>query len=97
MLQDNDGNLNFAINAWTSPNHKVFIAVTVHFKKDGSLIAILLDLKEVATSHSDLHLVMAFTQILDEFRISAKVSDNSHSTHQYCIDTKHNMQQCIPK
>jgi hypothetical protein len=46
--QDHDGALNFATDAWTSPNHKPYVAVTVHFEKDGVPVAMLLDLVEVA-------------------------------------------------
>jgi hypothetical protein len=74
MLQEHDGDLNFATDAWTSPNHKVFVAVTVHFEIDGVPMSMLLDLKEVAMSHSGLNLAAAFAQILDDFSISAKVS-----------------------
>jgi len=35
---------------WTSPNHKVFIAVTVHFEKDGVPVSMLLDIIEVTKS-----------------------------------------------
>ncbi|TDL29001.1 hypothetical protein BD410DRAFT_695207, partial [Rickenella mellea] len=48
MLQEHDGSLSFATDAWTSPNHKAFIAVTVHFEIDGEPISLLLDLVEVA-------------------------------------------------
>jgi hypothetical protein len=74
MLQEHDGDLNFTTDAWTSPNHKAFVAVTVHFEIDGVPMSMLLDLKEVATSHSGLNLAAAFVQILDDFGISAKVS-----------------------
>jgi hypothetical protein len=75
MLQDHDGDLNFATDAWTLPNHKAFIAVTVHFEIDGVAMSMLLDMKEVATSHSGVNLAAAFAQIIDEFGISAKVSN----------------------
>ena len=74
MLQEHNGNLNFATDAWTLPNQKAFVAVTVHFEIDGAPMAMLLDLKEVATSHTGLNLAKAFAEILDEFGISAKVS-----------------------
>lgn len=77
MLQDHDGDLNFATNAWTSPNHKAFIAVMVHFEIDGVAMSMLLDMKEVATSHSGMNLVATFAQIVDEFGISAKVSNET--------------------
>jgi hypothetical protein len=73
MLQEHKGQLNFATDAWTSPNHKAFIAVTVHFEIDGVPMCMLLDLVEVATSHSGMNLAAAFAQILNEFGISEKV------------------------
>jgi hypothetical protein len=74
-LEEHDGDLSFATNAWTSPNHKAFIAVTVHFEKDGEPMCILLDLVEVAESHSGVNLATAFAKVLDDFSISKKVSN----------------------
>ncbi|KAG2088933.1 uncharacterized protein F5147DRAFT_587403, partial [Suillus discolor] len=48
MLQEYDGQLNFATNAWTSPNHKAFIAVSVHLEHEGKPLAMILDIVEVA-------------------------------------------------
>jgi len=73
MLQEHKGWLNFTTDVWMSPNHKVFIAVTVHFKIDGVPMCMLLDLVEVATSHSGMNLAAAFAQILNKFGISEKV------------------------
>jgi len=73
MLQEHDGALNFATDAWTSPNHKAFVAVTVHLENNGIPLCILLDLVEVAKSHSGLNLAAAFAKILDDFGISDKV------------------------
>jgi len=73
MLQEHKGRLNFTTDVWTSPNHKAFIAVTVHFKIDGVPMCMLLDLVEVTTSHSGVNLATEFAQILDEFGISEKV------------------------
>lgn len=72
--QDYDGALSFATDAWTSPNHKAYVAMTVHFQKDGVLVAMLLDLVEVAESHSGAHLAAVFVKILEDFAISDKVS-----------------------
>jgi len=36
------------MDAWTSPNHKAFVAVSVHFEHDGKPICIILDVVEVA-------------------------------------------------
>jgi hypothetical protein len=44
-----DGELNFATDAWTSPNHKAFVALTVHLEKNGEPLCMVLDVIEVAT------------------------------------------------
>jgi hypothetical protein len=72
--QDYDGSLSFATDAWTSPNHKAYIAVTVHFEEKGVLVSMLLDLVDVAKSHSGLNLAAAFATILQDFGIGDKVS-----------------------
>jgi hypothetical protein len=67
--------LNFATDAWTSPNIKAYIALTVHFENDSIPISMLLDLVEIAQSHSGLNLAKAFAKILEEFGISDKVGN----------------------
>ena len=65
--------LHFGTDAWTSPNHKAYIAVMVHFENKGKPISMLLDLVEVAMLHSGSNLAVAFANILEEFGISDKV------------------------
>jgi hypothetical protein len=60
-------------DAWTSPNNKVYVAVTVHFENEGVPVSMLLDIVEVTRSHSSLNLAAAFAKTLDEFGISDKV------------------------
>jgi hypothetical protein len=67
--------MNFATDAWTSPNHKAYVAVTVHFENAGVPVSMLLDLVEVACSHSGVNLAAAFSKILEDFGISDKVSN----------------------
>jgi hypothetical protein len=43
-----DGDLNFATDAWTSPNHQAFVAVTVHLEQNGVPLCLILDVIEVA-------------------------------------------------
>jgi len=80
--------LSYATDAWTSPNHKAYVAVSVHFEKDGVPVSMLLDIVEVARSHSGLNLAAAFAKILDDFGISDKVrkdsKDNWLLTHSRC-------------
>ncbi len=52
------------------------MAVTVHFEHEGVPISMLLDLVEVARSHSGVNLAETFANILEEFGIQDKVSFN---------------------
>jgi hypothetical protein len=72
--QEYDGALSFTTDAWMSPNYKAYIAVSVHFEQDGVPVSMLLDIVEVARSHSGLNLAAAFAKILDDFGISNKVN-----------------------
>jgi hypothetical protein len=71
--QNYKGKLSFATDAWTSSNHKAYVAVTVHFEQDGALISMLLDLVQVAKSHTGLTLAVVFAKILEDFGIAHKV------------------------
>jgi len=73
-VQEHKGALNFVTDSWTSPNH---IAMTVHFKNVGVPILMLLDIVEVAHSHSGFNLAAAFAKILEEFGISDKACNFS--------------------
>ena len=73
-MQEYDGTLSFGIDAWTSPNNKVYVAVTVHFEQNGEPMCLLLDIVQVAKSHTGFNLARAFVDILGEFGISNKVS-----------------------
>jgi hypothetical protein len=44
--------LNFALDTWTFPNHKAFVAITVHLAPDDSKLpsSFVLDLVKVAAS-----------------------------------------------
>ena len=66
--------LSFGTDAWTSPNSKAYIAIRVHLEQNGVPLCMLLDLVEVAESHSGANLASAFAQILCDFGISNKVS-----------------------
>ena len=71
--QEYDGKLNFATDAWTSPNHKAYVAITVHLERDGKPMAWLLDIVKVPKSHTGTNLALEFTKVLNNFRISDKV------------------------
>ena len=67
------GALNFATDAWTSPNYKAYVAVTIHFENKGAPVSMLLDIVELACSHSGINLAVVFPKILEDFGISDKV------------------------
>lgn len=75
--QELDGDINFATDAWTSPNQKAYVAVSAHFHHEGKLVALLLDIVEVATSHNGENLAHAFAGIIDAFGVGEKVSYSS--------------------
>ncbi|KDR71824.1 hypothetical protein GALMADRAFT_229338 [Galerina marginata CBS 339.88] len=70
--QKHDGLLHFTRDAWTSPNHRAYTLVTVHFDYRGEAICLILDVVEVAKSHSVINLAIAFAEVLKEFGISDK-------------------------
>ena len=79
-----------------SPNNKAYVAVTIHFEQNGVPISFLLDIVEVAWSHSSLNLAAAFSSILDDFRIADKVGNKFKMTDlnkliKKCPDTLCNM------
>ncbi|SJL03663.1 uncharacterized protein ARMOST_16509 [Armillaria ostoyae] len=73
MLQEHEGDLHFATDAWTSPNHRPYVAVTVHFEDKGKPVSLLLDIVEVAKNHTGENLAEAFVEILEDFKLSDKI------------------------
>ena len=71
--QEYDGKLNFATDAWTSPNHKAYIAITVHLEHEGKPLSMLLDLVEVPKSHTGANLAAAFADVLKAFGLQDKI------------------------
>jgi len=53
------------------------VAITVHFEHAGTPMCLLLDVVEVARSHTGRNLAIAFADVLKDFGIADKVS----STH----------------
>lgn len=50
VLEEHNGALHFGTDVWSSPNHKAYVAVTVHFEESGKPVSMLLDLVRVAQS-----------------------------------------------
>jgi hypothetical protein len=72
-LKVHNGCLNFATDAWTSPNGRAFVAVIAHYETNGIPSTLLLDIMECARSHTGSNLALTFEKILKEFGISDKV------------------------
>jgi hypothetical protein len=51
LSKEYNGRLSFATDAWTSPNQRAYVAITVHFENKGSPISMLLDIVEVAVTY----------------------------------------------
>ena len=47
-MQEYNGKPTFATDAWSSLNHKAFVAVSVHLEHNGEHISMVLDVVEVA-------------------------------------------------
>ncbi|KAL1739475.1 hypothetical protein HDZ31DRAFT_49335 [Schizophyllum fasciatum] len=73
-LQEYDGDLNFQTDCWTAPNHKAYMGTTVTLEHDGSMMTFVLDVVEVARSHSGINLAAEFLNMLMEFGIEHKVN-----------------------
>jgi hypothetical protein len=76
LWKEYDGRLSFATDAWTSPNQRAYVAITVHFEHKGEAVSMLLDIVEVAQSHSGENLASAFAKIMEDYEISEKVNIN---------------------
>ncbi|KAG2120772.1 uncharacterized protein F5147DRAFT_741689 [Suillus discolor] len=79
MIKGYPGKVNFTTDGWTSPNHRAFVAVSVHLKLNGKPLTLPLDIIEVAKliesqSHTGEELAQTFADILEEYGISEKVS-----------------------
>lgn len=55
-----------------SPNHHMFVAVTIHFEFKGEELCLPLDVVEVAALHTGKELANVFAEMLKEFRIKRK-------------------------
>ena len=47
IYQEHPGHIHFTTNAWTSQNHRAFVAWTVHLHHEGNLLVFILDIIEV--------------------------------------------------
>lgn len=55
-MKEYNGELNFATDAWTSPNHRAYVAITVHLAWEGKPLVLVLDFIEVAEVSRKSHL-----------------------------------------
>ncbi|KAI0074146.1 hypothetical protein K474DRAFT_1601966, partial [Panus rudis PR-1116 ss-1] len=74
LLVRYEGELNFAADCWTSPNHRAFCAISVHLTHNREKLRLLLDVVEVPVSHSGQNLANVMQKVMEEFNITTKVS-----------------------
>ncbi|KAF5366543.1 hypothetical protein D9758_008967 [Tetrapyrgos nigripes] len=83
LLQEYPGQLSFATDAWTSPNHRAFVAWTVHLQHQGKPLVFLLDIFEVPESHTGIVLAHEFSKMVEWFGLQHKImafcGDNASS------------------
>ncbi|KAF7322202.1 hypothetical protein MKEN_00744700 [Mycena kentingensis (nom. inval.)] len=73
-LMERDGQVGLATDAWTSPNHRAFVAVTAHWEEDGKKVDCLLDFVEVPQSHSGEHLARVLFDVADAYGIAGRIA-----------------------
>ncbi|KIL54989.1 hypothetical protein M378DRAFT_18356 [Amanita muscaria Koide BX008] len=61
------------MDAWSLPNHKAFIAITVHLLHDDEPLRLVLHVVELATAHSGRNMAEVFAKVLRTFGISEKI------------------------
>lgn len=64
----------FQTDAWTSPNHRAFVAFVINLERDGHKIRFLLDMREVPEGHTGAVLAREMKDMLEEYDILEKVS-----------------------
>ncbi len=77
--------MNFASNAWSSPNHKAYITFMVHLEDHGKPMLMLLNIIEVAQLHMGVVLGETFVKVLKAFGIEKKVSFTSIQTKHWLL------------
>lgn len=73
LLRNYPGRIHLGTDAWTSTNHHALVAWTVHFIYEGRMMAFLLDIVELAGSHTGLALAEATQQMLKSHELETKV------------------------
>ncbi|OJT15390.1 Zinc finger BED domain-containing protein RICESLEEPER 3 [Trametes pubescens] len=73
FLRRYPGRLNFATDAWSSSNHRAFVAFLCFLEHNGTLFVIVLDMRELPIAHTGANLAREFVDCLTEFRIQEKI------------------------
>ncbi|KAF7777784.1 hypothetical protein Agabi119p4_3856 [Agaricus bisporus var. burnettii] len=89
-LKDLPGKIHLGTDAWTSPNNRSFISVTIQYKVDGSIQSYVLDVVELPRRHTGQQLAEYLAQVVENFGLEKKffgcVCDNA-SANNVMIDT----------
>lgn len=78
------GKIHLGTDAWTSPNNRSFIGVTIQYENEGVIHSYVLDVVELPRRHTGQRLAEYLAQVVENFGLQDKVSvltilNNSHS------------------
>lgn len=73
LLQNYPGRIHLGTDAWTSTNYHALVAWTVHLVYEDRMMAFLLDIEELAESHTGLALAKASQKMLKSHKLENKV------------------------
>ncbi|PPQ81718.1 hypothetical protein CVT26_007780, partial [Gymnopilus dilepis] len=79
---------------------QAYVAITVHLEHEGNPLTMLLDIVEVAKSHTGENLALEFAEVLGTFGIKDKVGDFERSRAEglylhFAADSQCHCRQCI--
>ncbi|GJF00145.1 hypothetical protein PsYK624_164240 [Phanerochaete sordida] len=84
-----ESDISYAMDCWTSPNHRTFLDLFAYFVEEGKCKSILPDFIEVPGSHTGECLGYEIKGVLNEFRVKQKVStlcmEHDMKTHHLWI------------
>jgi hypothetical protein len=66
--------LSFAVDMWSSPNHKAFLGITVHLLHKNEPLQLVLDVVEMPMAQTGWNMAKAVEKVWKAFEIAKKVS-----------------------
>lgn len=73
ILRKQESCFHIALDCWTSPNHRAFMAITIHFEFRGQMLEFLLDFIELPVSHTGKNMARYLTAVLHRYEVQHKI------------------------